>query len=333
MHILTIGGTGNISTFVAKRLHLDGHSITTVTTGKRQIPETYESIIADRTDTADFVKKLENVSPDVVIDFFAFVPDQLKTVYELFKGKIKQFIFISSATVYEKPHRRFPITEDTPRSNPFCNYAQNKIACEEYLESVHSPQFPVTIVRPSHTFGNEWIPSPMNGTDYTISQRIIDGRPIIIHDNGESLWTLTAASDFADGLSGIVGNSNALGESFHITSDESLTWNEIYSILGETLGKEPVVEYIPSTFLAEVYPESNAMLFGDKKEHGVFDNQKIKRFVPGFECKKSFKTAIQESIIWFQDDPSRQEIDKKEDAFIDHLIHSWRKSNVSILLK
>lgn len=299
MHILLIGGTGNISSEVADILHQLGHSITTVTTGRSTVPEGYNSIIADRNDTEAFTGKLSELHPTIVIDFIAFLPEHLTTDYTIFKGAIDQFIFISTAAVYEKPHRRFPITESTARSNPFWPYAQDKIACEEYLESIHSPEFPVTIVRPSHTFGNRWIPSQIDSNDFTIAQRILDGRPVILHDKGESLWTLTAASDFAAGLAGLVGNRDTLGESFHITSDEALTWNQIYATIGGALGKAPVIEYIPSEFIAGEYPDARGMLFGDKREHGVFDNQKIKRFVPGFECKKSAKTAIEESIAWF----------------------------------
>ncbi|MBN1576000.1 MAG: NAD-dependent epimerase/dehydratase family protein [Chitinispirillaceae bacterium] len=333
MHILLIGGTGNISSEVALLLHQQGHTITTVTTGKRPVPKTYHAIHLDRNDSVAFKQQLGAVRPDVAIDFFAFVPEHLKTCHETFKGAITQFIFISSAAVYEKPHRRFPITENTPRSNPFWSYAQDKIACEKYLESVHSPEFPVTIVRPSHTFGNQWIPSPINSNDFTIARRILDGRPVILHDNGESLWTLTAASDFAAGLAGLAGNVKALGEAFHITSDEALTWNQIYRLIGDALGKEAIIEYIPSEILAREYPESYGMLFGDKKEHGVFDNQKIKRFVPGFECRKGIKLAIEESIGWFLTEPSRQAIDVQDDKLIDRLITTWRRSNTSISLK
>ena len=333
MHILLIGGTGNISSEVASHLFSLGHTITVVTTGKRPVPTEYTAIQVDRNDTPSFVRYLKGIEPDVVIDVIAFIPDQLKIDYSIFKGVINQFIFISSTVVYEKPHRRFPITENTPRSNPFWEYGRNKIACEEYLESVHSPEFPVTIVRPSHTFGNQWIPSPIDSTDFTIARRILDGRPIFLHDKGESLWTLTAATDFAIGLSGLVGNVNALGEAFHITSDEAATWNEIYHCIGNALGKKPVIEFIPSEFIAEEYPEAHGMLFGDKKEHGVFDNQKIKRYVHGFECRKSLKQAVEESVGWFLTDESRQTINENDDRLIDRLISAWHHSNESISLK
>jgi nucleoside-diphosphate-sugar epimerase len=330
MNILIIGGTGNISSEVAAQLYINGHRITTVTTGNKPVPPTFTAIYTDRNDTVAFKEKLHKIQPDIVIDFVAFIPDHCKLDFEIFHNSIQQYIFISSAAVYEKPHRRFPITEKTPRSNPFWLYAQNKIACEEYLESVHSKSFPVTIVRPSHTFGREWIPSAINSHDFTIAKRILDEKPIMLHDRGESLWTLTAASDFAIGLSGLVGNPQALGEAFHITSDESLTWNQIYATIGDVLGKKPIMEYIPSEFIAQEYPEAYGMLFGDKKEHGVFDNQKIKRFVPGFECKKNFEDAIRDSIAWFLTDPSRQTIDAQDNMLIDRLISAWRQRSASV---
>ena len=326
MNILIIGGTGNISTEVAATLHDQGHSITVVTTGSRPVPARYTHIKANRDNSDEFLNALFGCKADVAIDFFAFIPDHLKSDYIALKGKISQFIFISSATVYEKPHKKIPVTEETPRNNPFWPYARDKIACEEYLESVQGPDFPVTIVRPSHTFGKTWIPSPINGSDFTIANRIINGKPIIIHDRGESLWTLTAATDFAEGFAGLVGNPKAYGEAVHITSDEALTWNKIYEILGDTLGSKPVIEYIPSDELAKIYPEALGMLMGDKKEHGVFDNSKIKQLTPGFQCRKSFSLAIRESVGWFMDDPSRRVVDGKQDLFIDSLIGRWKSS-------
>lgn len=320
MNILFIGGTGNISTEVADRAYKQGHKITVASTGNHPVPPSYHHIHLDRTVPEQCKEKLSNIDADFVIDFFAFVPDHVKTLYSILRGKIQQYVFISSATVYEKPHKRIPITEEIPRNNPFWPYAEDKIACEEFLESVHGPDFPVTIVRPSHTFGKTWIPSVLNGNDFTICSRIIQGKPIFLHDKGESLWTLTASSDFAAGLCGLLGNKNALGEAFHITSNEALSWNKIYEILGETLGREPVITYIPTDYINKVYPESIGPLKGDKAEHGVFDNSKIKKVVPGFQCKKTFRIAIRESVEWFREDPSRMVADNKQNEFIDWLI-------------
>lgn len=326
MKILLIGGTGNISTAVAKLLYLQGNTITTVTTGNKPVPSAYRSIVADRNNSVLLREKLSDLSPDIVIDFVAFDPKHLENMYAIFKTKIAQFIFISSATVYEKPHARFPITESTPLSNPFWPYAQQKIACEKYLERVHSLDFPVTIVRPSHTLGCGLIPSPIHGHDFTVANRIINRKPIVLHDQGESLWTLTAASDFAVGLCGLVGNSKATGESFHITSDEVLSWNQIYHTIGSLVGEEPIIEYIPSDFIARVDKAAGEMLCGDKKEHGVFDNQKIKQFVPNFVCVKPFKVALLESLTWLENDNSRKVIDVKTDSSIDRLIEQWKNN-------
>ncbi len=320
MNILLIGGTGNISTEVADCAYKQGHTIIVASTGNHPVPSSYHHIQLDRTIPEQCKEKLANIDADMVIDFFAFVPDHIKTLHSILKGKIRQYIFISSATVYEKPHKRLPITENTPRNNPFWSYAQDKIACEEFLESVHGPDFPVTIVRPSHTFGKTWVPSVLNGNDFTICSRIIQGKPIFLHDKGQSLWTLTASSDFAAGLCGLLGNENALGEAFHITSNEALSWNKIYEILGETLGQKPVITYIPTNFINKVLPESIGPLKGDKAEHGVFDNSKIKEAVPGFQCSKSFRIAIRESVEWFKEDPNRMVVDNKQNEMIDWLI-------------
>lgn len=327
MNILIIGGTGNISSEVADVLYEQGHSITVVTTGKHPVPGKYNHIKVDRQNQIEFKNALSDSIADIVIDFFAFVPEHCRTDFEIFKGKIKQFIFISSATVYQKPHKTLPISEKTVLDNRFWKYAQDKIECERFLKSVNSSFFPVTIIRPSHTFGKTWIPSPVNGSDFTIANRILNGKPVIIHDKGESLWTLTASSDFSSGLVGLVGKKDAIGESFHITSDESLTWNSIYNIIGYALGKKPLIVHIPSDFIARVYPESYGMLMGDKKEHGVFDNSKIKKFVPGFKCNKTFSIAIRESIKWFMEDKQRRVIDIEQDRLIDSIINQWLNYN------
>lgn len=325
MDILIIGGTGNISSEVTPLLINAGHNITIVNTGKRPLPPGCKHIKADRFNQQEFEAAMKGVKADVAIDFMAFTPDQCRADYNIFRGNVDQFIFISSATVYQKPHVKIPITEDTPRGNPFWPYAQDKIACEEYFESVHGDDFPVTIVRPSHTFGKTWIPSPINGCGFTVAKRIIDGREFIIHDKGESLWTLTAASDFAKGFVGLIGNKSATGEAFHITSDESLTWNAIYTELGKALGVDKINPvHVPTEFIITIDPESRGKLMGDKRENGVFDNSKIKKFVPGFKCEKTFAASIREAVAWFIEDASRREIDPEEDALIDEIITAFR---------
>lgn len=330
MKVLMIGGTGNISSEVTPLLLERGDDVTLLTTGAHPVPAGCKHIKADRFDRDEFAAALNGVSDfDVAIDFKAFTPDHCGDDYNALRGKVGQFIFISSATVYQKPHVKLPITEETPRGNPFWPYAQDKIACEEYLESVHGDDFPVTIVRPSHTFGNTWIPSPINGCGFTVAQRIIDGRPFIIHDKGESLWTLTAASDFARGFVGLVGNKNAHGEAFHITSDEALSWNSIYAELAAALGVSEIHPvYIPTDFIITIDHEAVGKLKGDKAENGVFDNSKIKKFVPGFKCEKTFAQSIRGSVAWFMEDAARRAIDPEEDEFIDTIINAWQTASV-----
>jgi nucleoside-diphosphate-sugar epimerase len=324
MDILIIGGTGNISEEVTKLLIAAEHKITLVTTGKRPVPPECRHIKADRFNEPEFAKSLKGVGADVAIDFMAFTPDHCHADYKALHHRIGQFIFVSSATVYQKPHVKIPITEDAPLGNQFWQYAQDKLDCEEYLRTVHGDHFPVTIVRPSHTFGKTWIPSPINGSGFTIAERILKGNKFIIHDSGKSLWTLTASSDFARGFVGLVGNKRAFGESFHITSDEALTWNDIYKELGAALCVKKLNSvYIPTEFIVKIYPEARGKLWGDKAENGVFDNSKINKFVPGFKCEKTFSLAIRESVAWYLADPERQVIDLDEDNLIDKIIDAW----------
>jgi len=323
MNILIIGGTGNISSEVAKDLKRRGDQVTLLTRGTTPVPEGFAHIQANRYDRGEFGRALDGQEAEIVVNFLGFSPEECRLDHDVFAGKIRQYIFISSTTVYRKPHEVIPLTEESPLGNPFSEYAQRKLECEQYLRSAEGEDFRVTIVRPSHTFGRSWIPSPLNGSDYTVAARIEAGRPILVHDTGESLWTLTAASDFAAGMAGLVGNEAALGETFHITSDQALTWNTIYQEIGMALGREAEIVYIPSKFLADLYPVAKAKLLGDKAEHGVFDNGKIKRFVPEFECVKSFRTAIRESVQWLNEDPSRKKTDPDQDRLIDELIEKW----------
>lgn len=326
-----IGGTGNISSEVTKLLVSFGHGVTLLNTGKHPVPDGCRHVKADRFNLPEFEsavgEAVKKSSFDAAIDFMAFKPEHCRADYEALRGRVAQYIFISSATVYAKPHTKLPITEETPRGNPFWPYAQDKTACEEYLESVHGHDFPVTVVRPSHTFGKTWIPSPINSHGFTVAARILAGKEFIIHDKGESLWTLTAASDFARAFVGLVGNKSAAGEAFHITSDEALSWNKIYKHIGAALGAKAINPvHIPTPFIIEQYPDARGMLLGDKAENALFDNSKIKRFVPGFKCEKSFSDAIRESAAWFMEKPERREIDMKDDELIESLIGAWKRA-------
>lgn len=324
MKVLVIGGTGNISAETVAALVARGDKVTVLTRGKTPLPHGVRHLCVDRTDTAACREALASFCGDAVINFLGFSHDDCELDFDALRGRIGQYVFISSATVYEKPHKQLPLTEETPLGNPFSPYAQGKIACEKFLGNVHGPDFPVTIVRPSHTFGRQWIPSPLNGSDYTVAARITSGKPIIVHDNGRTLWTLTAAADFAAGLVGLVGHGKAAGETFQLTSDQVLTWNCIYFEIGMALGRAPHMVHIPSHFLGEQWPEARAKLLGDKSEPGVFDNTKIKCFLPEFECRYTFRTAIRESVAWFQEDASRMAVNPEQDHRIDELLRAWQ---------
>src|SRR4030095_12007795 len=251
MKVLFIGGTGNISAECAELLHERGQEILVATRGRTPVPAAYRAVPVDRKDPESMRSALRGVKPDVVINFLGYELTEIQLDYELFRDNVRQYLFISSTTVYARPPARLPYTEDAPLGNAFWDYAQRKLECEEWLRDQWSEtRFPVTIVRPSHTYSKRWIPNPVSSASYTYATRIAHGQPVFVPDNGENPWTLTAAADFAVGLAGLVGNTSALGESFHITSDEVLTWNQIVKAIGSAVGvKSPQVEKVPTDFI------------------------------------------------------------------------------------
>ena len=264
--------------------------------------------------------------PEVVVNVLGYTPEEVQLDYSLFAGRIRQYLFISTAMVYAKPHRQLPLTEDSPRGNPLSDYAQQKHLCEDWLmERFRRDGFPVTIVRPSHTYSRRWIPNPVKSDNYTLVRRMEKGKPVFIHGDGQNLWTLTAASDFAVGVAGLVGRSEAAGETFHITSDEVLTWNQIYTEIIRAAGlREPEVLRVPVWFICRECPRMIHALPGDKAEHGVFDNAKIKRWVPEFACRKSFREGIAESVEWFRADPARQAVHPETDEVFEKVTAAWK---------
>lgn len=328
MRILFIGGTGNISTECAAWLHGRGDEILVLTRGQRAVPAEYTGIQADRKDVAAVRAALNGSPPEVVINFLGYDLEDVQADFELFNGAIRQYIFISSATVYAKPPPPGPVREDTPLGNPWWEYARKKIACEEWLgERRRETDFPVTIVRPSHTYSKSWIPNPVSSSSYTFAARLEQGKPVWIHDYGESPWTLTAAADFAVALGGLVGNAQAVGEAFHITSDEVLTWNQIYREIAAAVGGKaasaPIVK-VPTDLICRVAPELTGTLKGDKAHPGVFDNSKIKRFVPGFTCRKPFRTGVREAVAWLRAHPDEQNLRPEVDTLIEEVLAAWR---------
>ena len=325
MIVLFIGGTGNISADCAALLHKRGHEILVLSRGQNQVPPEYRAIQADRKNPEAMRSALKSTKPDVVINFLGYDVSEVEADYTLFNGRTRQYIFISSATVYEKPPSKIPVTEDAPLENRWWDYAQKKIACEHRLLQRAKERFPMTIVRPSHTYSKLWVPNAISSSSYTFASRFEHGKPVIVHDDGETRWTLTAASDFAVGLAGLVGNDKAMGQAFHITGDEVLTWNQIYSEIADAVGaKSPQIIEIPTDFICKIAPELTGNLKGDKAHPGVFDNSKIKRFVPEFQTRKPFRTGVRESVSWLRAHPHLQNQSPKIDESIDSVIAAWR---------
>ncbi|HPC60623.1 MAG TPA: NAD-dependent epimerase/dehydratase family protein [Verrucomicrobiota bacterium] len=327
MTILFLGGTGNISTECAALLHRRGHQIVILSRGKSPVPPEYRAVVADRKDPDSLRRAVAGLKVDVVANFIGYEVGDLETDYSVWRGAIGQYVFISSATVYAKPAPRLPIAEDSPLGNAWWDYAQKKLACEEWLRCLPpGSEFPWTIVRPSHTYSKRWIPNVVSSSTYTVAARLEQGRPVFVPDDGENPWTLTAASDFAVGFAGLVGNPRALGEAFHITSDEVLTWNQIYARIAEAVGAPaPVIERIPTDFICEIAPHLTGTLKGDKAHPGIFDNSKIKRLVPDFTCRKPFAEGIREAVAWLRAHPEQQNLNPQVDRTIDDVIKAWKK--------
>jgi nucleoside-diphosphate-sugar epimerase len=325
MKILFIGGTGNLSTDSAGLLHRRGHEVALLTRGHSPIPPEYQAVVADRKNAAAMQEALHGRMPDVVVNFLGFEPADVQLDHALFAGKVRQYVFISTTAAYAKPTPQLPITEETPLGNPFWDYAQKKEQCENWLrEQWRASRFPVTIVRPSHTYSPRWFPNPVSSSGYTLAARLEAGKPVFVPGDGTNPWTLTATSDFAVGLAGLIGNEKAVGEAFHITSDEALTWNQIYAETAAALGvNSPRILKIPVEFICRHCPRLTGTVKGDKANPAIFDNSKIKRFVPEFWCRKSFRDGIRESVEWFRQHPDRKVVNPEADAAFDQVTAAW----------
>lgn len=327
MKVLFIGGTGFISTAVSKLTVEKGFELFHLNRGTRRVElEGVTTIHAD-IDDIDRVKQiLKDHSFDVVVNWIVFTPEQMQRDIELFSGKVKQYIFISSASCYQKPPKNPVITEKTPLENPYWDYSQHKIACENILlKAFREHQFPGTIVRPSFTY-DKYIPVAVGGFGcFTFAKRILQGKPIISHGDGTSLWTNTHAEDFAKGFIGLLGNERAIGEDFHITSDELLTWDQIYTSVANALGKEISLVHIPSDMICKIEPSLIGPLFGDKSWSAIFDNNKIKKIVPDFKASIPFFEGIQRTIDWYNEDEKRKLVDLEVDNMMDNILKQWKK--------
>ncbi len=336
MKALFIGGTGTISEDISKQLLEQGHELYLLNRGNRNegLPEGAHILQADIADEQKVASLIEELEFDVVADFIAFVPEQLERDYRLFAGRTKQFIFISSASAYQTPLSDYRITEGTPLANPYWEYSRNKIACEDYLMKQYREQgFPITIVRPSHTYSDRSLPLGVHGAggSWQVARRMQQNKPIIIHGDGTSLWTLTHSEDFARGFIGLMGNIHAIGESVHITSDESVTWNQIHEVIADALGVKLHAVHVASSFLDACSNEDyRGSLLGDKANTVVFDNSKLKRLVPGFTATIRVDQGIKRVVQHVLAHPELQQEDAEFDAWCDRVIGALEQAKASL---
>ena len=327
MKALFIGGTGTISMAITRLLAgMPEWELYLLNRGNRRydLPEGIKTIEADINDEALVDEKISDMKFDVVCDFIGFVKEQLERDYRLFRGKTKQFMYISSASAYQKPLSDYRITEGTPLVNPYWEYSRNKIACEDYLMKLYREEgFPVTIIRPSHTYDERSVPLGVHGDrgSFQVIRRMQLGKPVIVHGDGTGLWTMTHNSDFAKAFVGLMGNVHAIGENYQITSDETLTWNQIYQTIADCLGVEYKPYYVASDFLDAVSRyDFRGGLIGDKSNSLVFDNAKVKRAVPGFTATVRFEQGVRNTIEYVLSHSECQVEDPEFDAWCDNVI-------------
>lgn len=332
MKILLIGGTGTISMAITNLLAGRGEEVILLNRGTRsaEIPEGVKVINADISNEEEVSRILSGMTFDCVGEFIGFVPSQVERDVRLFSGKTKQYIYISSASAYHKPCSSYLINEGTSLANPYWQYSRDKIACEEYLmDRYRKDSFPVTIVRPSHTYDQRSVPLGVHGNkgSWQVIKRIMEGKKVIIHGDGESLWTMTHNSDFAKAYARLIGNPHAIGEAFQITNDETLTWNQIYETIASVLGKPLNAVHVSSEFLASVSGYGyEGSLTGDKSCSVVFDNRKIKKAVPGFIPSVRFEQGVRETIGYILEHPEYQIEDPEFDQWCDKVIDALDKA-------
>ena len=340
MKALFIGGTGTISAAIVRRLVNElGWEVWLLNRGNRPgaVPEGAHTIIADIGDEADVLRKLGDMTFDCVCEFIGFTPDQVARDYRLFRGRTRQYIYTSSASAYHKPAASYVVTEGTTLANPHWEYSRNKIACEEFLMKVYREEgFPVTIVRPSHTYDERSVPLGVHGKNgsWQVIRRMLDGKPVIIQGDGTSLWTMTFNTDFAIGYTGLMGNRHAIGEAFQITGDETLTWDQVYQTVADALGKPLKAYHVAADFLAETgkkygYDYAGELL-GDKSVSVVFDNRKLTRAVPNMKTTVPFHAGVQKALRYIAEHPECQREDPDFDAYCDKVIAALEKAKESL---
>jgi nucleoside-diphosphate-sugar epimerase len=326
MKVLFIGGTGVISSACARLAVERGLQLYLLNRGQstRPVPEGARLLQGDMRQPSQVAQLLGDQAFDAVVDWIAFTPEHIEADLNLFRGKTGQFVFISSASAYQTPPAGLPVTESTPLDNPYWEYSRNKIACEQRLvRAYRDEKFPITIVRPSHTYDQTLL--PMHG-GYTMVDRMRKGKPVIVHGDGTSLWVLTHNTDFARGFVGLLGNSHAIGDAFQITSDEWLTWNQIYTLVAQAAGVEPKLVHVPSELIAAYDPAWGASLLGDKANSMLFDNSKIKRVVPDFVASIPFAQGARQIIRWYDADPARRQVDQAFDAILERILAGYQRA-------
>ncbi len=338
MKVLFIGGTGRISSAIVRRLlKEEGYEVWLLNRGNRAAPEGARQIIADVNDEANVADAVRDMSFDAVCEFIGYKLEHVERDYRLFKGKTKQYIYTSSASAYHKPSASYLITEGTSLANPHWQYSRDKIACEEFLmQKYRKNGFPVTIVRPSHTYDEKTIPLGVHGKNgfYQVIKRMQAGKPVIIQGDGTSLWHLTFNEDFAVGYAGLIGNHHAIGEAFHITGDEVLTWNQIYQTIADALGVELKPYHVASDFLAAAGVkygyDFEGGLTGDKSVSVVFDNSKIKRIAPGMTTRVPFHRGARMALSYVLSHPEEYKEDPEFDAWCDKVIDVLEKAKAAV---
>ncbi len=326
MKVLFIGGTGIISSACSKLAVERGIDLYLLNRGQSVRPAHPEAhhLVGDIRQPDMIKEMLSQYTFDVVVNWVAYIPQHVESDLHLFRGRTSQYIFISSASAYQTPPAHLPITEETPLDNPLWEYSRNKISCERHLmKAYREKRFPVTIVRPSHTYDRTSLPIPGR---YTTLERIRQGKPVIVHGDGSSLWTLTHHADFANGFVGLLGHPRTIGEAFHITSDEWLTWNQIYELIGKAIEVKPNLVHIPSELIAAYDPEWGANLLGDKAHSMVFDNTKIKRLVPDFKASIPFASGVKETIAWLDAHPTSRPIDDDFNHLVDRILTAYESA-------
>jgi nucleoside-diphosphate-sugar epimerase len=323
--VLFIGGTGLISSACSRLAVERGIDLHVLTRGRdtgRPVPPEATVLRGDIRDPVSMKDALGDREFDAVVDWVAYRPEHVQTDIDLFRGRIGQYVFISSASAYQTPPERVPVVESTPLRNPFWSYSRDKIACEDLLVAAYRAEaFPATIVRPSHTYDK--VSVPMHG-GWTAVDRMRQGREIVVHGDGTSLWTLTHHTDFARGFVPLLGHPRTIGDSFHITSDDVLTWDQIAKALAHAAGVEARIVHVPSDAIAAADPEWGAALLGDWAHSMVFDNSKLRAVVPGYTALVPFEQGAREIVGWHDENPSRQHVDARLGELMDKLVDTYR---------